>query len=232
MSYVDQKQGPSPAGLASAVLVQAAIGAAVIMGLSVATGAIETEDLPKPPKTWNIKDPIPPEPEPEPEPTPREQIQQREAVDPPITVPQPKFEFNQPTPRFPTTETIVDRPVIEIPSPKVGDRPVIAPPAPTPAFDPVSARPRNDPTRWLTDRDYKPSWSRRELTGTAGFRLEIAATGKVTDCRITRSTGHAELDDATCALVQRRARFEPARGSNGEPVAGSFSSSVRWVLPQ
>ena len=45
MSYVDQKQGPSPVGLASALIVQGAIGAMVVMGLSVATGAIEKPDI-------------------------------------------------------------------------------------------------------------------------------------------------------------------------------------------
>ena len=229
MSYVDQKTGPSPAGLASALIAQGAIGAAVILGLSVATGTIEP---PKIIETWDVRDTPPPEPQPEPEPQPRTEPEPRTAAEPPITVPQPPFEFDRPLPDSRTTDRIIDRPVIEVPRPRIADDPVVAPPAPTPSFDPVGAKPRNDPSRWLTDRDYKSSWSRRELTGVASFTLDIAANGTVTGCRVTRSTGHAELDEATCKLVQRRARFEPARGSNGEPVAGSFSSSVRWQLPR
>ena len=229
MTYVDQKRGPSPAGLASALIVQGAIGAVVIMGLSVAAGTMEPPEILD---TWDVKDPLPPEPEPEPTPEPRTEAQPEVAAEPPITVPQPKFDFDRPKPDVRTTERIIDRPIIEVPRPRVSDTPVEAPPAPVPTFDPVSAKPRNDPGSWLTDRDYKSSWSRRELTGTAGFRLDIAATGKVTGCRITSSTGHAELDEATCKLLERRARFEPARGRNGEPVAGTFNSSVRWVLPE
>ncbi len=230
MSYVDQKSGPSPAGLASALIVQGAIGAAVIMGLSVAAGVVETPvDI----DTWDIKKPVPPEPEPIPEPAPqsRSDPQPRDAVEPPITVPDPQFDFDMPSPDIPTTDPIFDRPVFEIPRPKAGDGSAGGSSLPTVTYDPVGAKPRNDPSRWLTDRDYKSSWSRRELTGTAGFTLDIAASGKVTSCRVTRSTGHSELDDATCKLIERRARFEPARGSNGEPVAGTFRSSVRWVLP-
>ncbi len=108
----------------------------------------------------------------------------------------------------------------------------LPPPTPRPGFDAVSARPRNDPSRWLTDRDYRVNWARRGLSGIARFRLAIAADGKVTDCTITGSTGHSELDQATCALVARRARFEPARDNRGEAVAGQYQSTVRWDLPE
>ncbi|MBX7541103.1 TonB family protein [Qipengyuania sphaerica] len=223
MSYVDQKQGPSPAGMASALIVQGAIGALIVTGLSVATGVIKKREIVD---TWEVRDPIPPEPEPMPEP---ETSQQPEvATEPPVTVPQPKFDFERPQPDYKTSEIIVDRPVIPIPQPTVEP----APPAPVPSFPPVSARPRNDPGTWLRDSDYRTGWVRREYAGVAGFKLDISATGKVIGCRLTKSTGHAELDQATCRLVQQRAKFEPARGPNGEPVAGSYSSAVSWVLPE
>ena len=224
MSYIDQKTGPSPTGLASALIVQGAIGAMVVMGLTVA-GVTKVDDGPIV-DVFDIPDDIPPEPEPVPEP---ETSQQPEvATEPPVTVPQPKFDFERPRPDYKTSEVIVDRPVIPIPQPKVDP----APPAPTPSFSPVSAKPRNNPGAWLRDTDYKSTWVRREFQGVAGFKLDIAATGKVTACQLTSSTGHAELDEATCKLIQSRARFEPARGSNGEPVAGSYTSAVRWVLPE
>lgn len=225
MSYVDQKSGPSPTGLASALIVQGAIGALMVTGLSVVTGAVEEPEILS---TLEFKDPPPPPPEKAPEPKP--DAQPREATQPPRTVPQPKMPLSDNTADYETVETVYDGPIVLKPLPPVQLPP--APPAPVPSFDPVSAKPRNDPGSWLRERDYKSSWVRREYTGLAGFRLDIAATGKVTGCRITSSTGHAELDDATCALIQQRARFEPARGSNGEPVAGSYASSVRWVLPE
>lgn len=225
MSFVDQKRGPSPTGIASAIIVQAAIGAAVITGLSVTQFVQENGEKEMEPIEYKL--PPPPEPEPIHEPQTRQQPEV--ASQPPITQPNPPIDFELPKATYETTDKIIERPII-IDAPRVIEKPP-APPAPVPSFNPVTAKPRNDPGAWLSDRDYKSAWARRELTGVASFQLDIAATGRVTGCRITGSTGHSELDQATCALIQRRARFEPARGSNGEPVAGSFSSSVRWQLP-
>ncbi|MCA0976935.1 energy transducer TonB [Qipengyuania flava] len=147
-------------------------------------------------------------------------------------MPDPKVELSNQKSTSQTTTTILDIPRPPVPLPKQEELSIPAPPAPVPTFDPVGAKPRNDPGRWLTDRDYKSSWARRELTGDAKFQLDISRTGAVTGCRILGSTGHSELDQATCSLVTQRAKFEPARGSNGEPVAGKFVSSVRWQLPR
>ena len=229
MAYVDQKQGPSPAGLAGTIVTQAAIGALVIAGLSVATGVAEPGEIID---TFDIPTVPPPLPEPEPLPEPKTTAEPKVQSDPPVTVPNPKLELSDEKSQSKTTTTIVDLPRLPVPIPQPEPLPIPAPPAPVATFDPVSAKPRNDPGRWLGDRDYKSSWARRELTGDAKFQLDISKTGAVTGCRILGSTGHSELDQATCSLVTKRAKFEPARGSNGEPVAGKFVSSVRWQLPR
>lgn len=97
-------------------------------------------------------------------------------------------------------------------------------------FDPVAPKPRNG--NWVTDNDYRTVWISREWEGTAAFRLTIGTDGKVRDCTITQSTGHAALDDATCTLVTRRAKFDPAKNEQGQTVSGSFSSAVRWQIPE
>ncbi|MBX7456687.1 TonB family protein [Qipengyuania sp. 1NDH17] len=224
MSYVDQHQGPSAAGLASSVIVQLAIGAAVITGLTVSQTIIEKEDegfvaVP-------LKDPPPPPPPPE-----KQEVIPETPVIPKPYIPPREFDFKIEEPKIDYTKIMPD-PLPPLPQPGTMPKAESEPLAPVATFDPVSAKPRNNPGDWLRDRDYKSSWVRREYQGVAGFKLDIAASGKVTGCRVTSSTGHAELDEATCKLIQSRARFEPARGSNGEPVAGSFSSSVRWQLPE
>ncbi|EDL48889.1 energy transducer TonB [Erythrobacter sp. SD-21] len=224
MSYVDQHNGPSPAGLASSIIVQSAIGALVIAGLSVTQMAPPIDTGPMDP----IDYPLDPPPEPE-EPEVQPEVSEQVPSTPPPYVPPTRIQFEVPSPKIDVTDLL---PPPQPPQPKIMPKIEPALPAPTPTFDPVSAKPRNDPGAWLTNSDYRSSWVRREYTGVAGFRLDIAASGKVTGCRITSTTGHSELDEATCKLIQRRARFEPARGPNGEPVAGSFSSSVRWQLPE
>ncbi|MCL4674383.1 MAG: energy transducer TonB, partial [Sphingomonadaceae bacterium] len=84
----------------------------------------------------------------------------------------------------------------------------------------------------ITESDYKTSWINRGWAGSAGFRLQVGANGRVEGCQITRSTGHTALDEATCALVTKRARFDPARNGNGDKVSGSYTSSVLWQIPE
>jgi protein TonB len=108
-------------------------------------------------------------------------------------------------------------------------------PQPTPSaapFKPVGAMPRGNPAKWVSNDDYRSRWIREGLTGSARFSLSIDATGRVTGCTITRSTGHAALDEATCELVTKRARFDAARDSSGKPVAGTYANTVKWTIPE
>ena len=109
--------------------------------------------------------------------------------------------------------------------------PVLAPPAPAPKGPSSSAQPKGNPGSWATTNDYPSRALREERSGTAGFRVTVGADGRVIDCQVTSSSGHADLDQATCANVSRRARFKPAM-QDGQPVQGSYSNRVRWVIPQ
>lgn len=221
MSFVDQTRRPSPAGMAAVIGVHAAVGALLVTGLTV-TGVIAEVDKP-----WEVRDiPLTPPPPPQP---PADPVEARptQPTEPLVHIPQPKFDLDTTAPVIPTTDLIIPLPK---PSPGLGVE--IPKPTPAPSFNPVAAKPRNNPGAWLSNDDYRPSWIRKDLTGLATFRLEIAANGRVTGCTVTGSTGHGELDAATCHLVTKRARFEPARGGNGEAVAGSYTGSVLWQVPE
>ncbi len=227
MNYASHTRRPNPAALAGALGIPAAIAALLVTGLAV---KVAIADQPPPLKGFTVKPiPIPPPP-----PDPVEnaaattQQQQTSTVTTPATRP----------------DTIpVDlgssNPIDTLPG--VGDfaGPVPGPvdfgiPGPTPSaspFDPVGATPRNNPARWVTDSDYRTRWIREGRSGTARFTLGIDATGKVAGCTITRSSGHAVLDAATCDLVSKRARFDAARDGMGKPVAGSYSGSITWKIP-
>ena len=226
MSYVSQSSGPNYGSIAAVAGIHAAIGALLVTGLTV-SGALP--DIINKIDARNIPDTPPPPPPP---PPPENTETPKESTSLPVFTPVPKLDI-KPTPPVIDTTDLIPPPV---PSPRPGRGDIVlpkpAPPSPQPSFDPVGARPKNNPASWLSNNDYRPSWTRKELTGLARFRLEIASNGRVTDCTITGSTGHAELDEATCKLVTRRARFEPARGGNGDAVAGSYTGSVLWQLPE
>lgn len=230
MAYLDQTRRPSPASMAGVIAIHAAAGLAIVTGLTV-SGTIVPPDTFIP--TWDIKDPPPPPPEPTPEPTAEPTVDQ---MSPPMVVPKPPIDFPIPAPTFDSTDLIPPpSPPVPRPGPTLGLDPVPTPrvtPTQPPVGPSIGAKPRNDPAAWISTDDYRTSWISREMTGTARFRLEIAANGRVTNCTITGSTGHAALDQATCRLLEQRARFQPARTGSGEPIAGSYESAVRWVLPE
>ncbi|MCX7282596.1 MAG: TonB family protein [Novosphingobium sp.] len=112
--------------------------------------------------------------------------------------------------------------------------PIVPPevkPSPTASFAVRAAVPRGSPGSWVSDRDYPSAAIREEREGLTRFRLSIGTDGRVTGCEIIGLSGSADLDAATCAKVTSRARFAPASGSDGLPTVGSYSGSVRWVLP-
>ena len=82
-----------------------------------------------------------------------------------------------------------------------------------------------DPATWVTVTDYPPSAMRAGEAGAVAFTLAIDGSGRVTDCYVRQSSGHASLDTATCTLLQQRAAFRPGA------AARTYSSRIRWVLP-
>ncbi|MBO9511182.1 TonB family protein [Erythrobacter sp. A6_0] len=230
MAYLDQTRRPSPASMAGVIAIHAAVGVAIVTGLTVSGTIAPPDEIIG---AFEIKDIPPPPPEPTPEPTTdTTEIRQ---VDPPMVIPRPPLDLPVPAPRFDSTDIILPpTPPLPTPGPTLGLDPVPTPrvtPTQPPVGPSVGAKPRNDPSAWISTDDYRSSWINREMTGTARFRLEIAANGRVTNCTITGSTGHSALDQATCQLLERRAKFQPARTGSGEPIAGSYESAVRWVLP-
>jgi len=103
-------------------------------------------------------------------------------------------------------------------------------PGPTaPGLTPKRATPRN--SGWIDDSDYPRRAILDSAEGTVAFRLVIGTNGQVSSCELTRPSGHRALDDATCRLISRRARFDPATDETGSKVLGTYTGSVKWELP-
>lgn len=83
----------------------------------------------------------------------------------------------------------------------------------------------------FTSDDYPISSLRREEQGTVSFRIDINRSGRVRRCTITKSSGFARLDQATCNIVKRRTRAKPARDAFGDATTGTMTGRVRWVVP-
>lgn len=105
------------------------------------------------------------------------------------------------------------------------------PEAPEMVFvEPKAPRPKNSPSSWIRSRDYPRSARRAGAEGTVGFQLDIDRQGRVYRCRVTSSSGSETLDEATCEALKRRAEFFPAEDSVGQPISGTYSSQISFVL--
>lgn len=77
---------------------------------------------------------------------------------------------------------------------------------------------------WFTEAD-RPQTSE---SGSVSFKLTINAEGIPQSCEITKSSGSKNLDELTCRLAVKRARFTPAK-TDGEPEPGSYFDEVHWL---
>ncbi|HYC95291.1 MAG TPA: energy transducer TonB, partial [Sphingomicrobium sp.] len=95
------------------------------------------------------------------------------------------------------------------------------------------AKPASHPNLVLlfTTNDYPSAALRQKEQGTAGVYFWIGTDGRVSDCRVAESSGSSTLDAQTCAIIVRRARYQPARTKTGELVASIGFQRIRWEIP-
>ena len=92
------------------------------------------------------------------------------------------------------------------------------------------ALPRIRLVELVSDADYPAAALRAGQQGTVGFRLDLDATGAVTQCTVMSSSGSAPLDETTCRILRERVRAEPARDEYGEPEPGTIISRLSWRI--
>lgn len=83
---------------------------------------------------------------------------------------------------------------------------------------------------WLGSADYPAAALRRGKEGTTGITWDVTETGAVENCRVTVSSGFAELDKAACDAVIRRAHFAPAKDASGKAVRSTRTQAIGWRL--
>ena len=90
------------------------------------------------------------------------------------------------------------------------------------------------PPRWRSGRlrnsDYPPGAAAAGIGGTVSVRYTVTTTGRVADCMVTQSSGSAELDSATCRLIEQRYRYEPSRDENGRAVRSVIVEDHSWAI--
>ena len=218
MSYAQKREisGNRTLAIILVCLIQFGLGYAIITGLAYNVIKKAAQDL----KTFDVEEQPPPPEEPPPPPKDMPKV-----PPPPVTPP--------PLVRVTTTPPPIQ--VVEAPTPPPIPPVVAAPPPPAPPPPPhktVSAQSAKGDLRTLFSADDYPAAAQAAgAEGTAQAQLTIGPDGRVVGCNLIRSTGNSSLDSATCNILKRRAKFTPARDSNGQPTTDTVSTPpIVWRL--
>ena len=228
MSYASKREMSSSnktGAIIVVALIHVIIGYALVSGLALRVVEAAKEDL----KTFDVENEPPPPPE-EPPPPPPEQPQVQ--TPPPVVAPPPIVRTN-PQPPPVTTAPVAPPPTITRTAPVRPPAPPAPPPPPPPPprIEPAGAR--ADLRSYFSTDDYPSRALRNEEEGSVRATLTVGTNGRVTACSISQSSGSSALDDATCRILERRARFTPATDSTGAKVVDTVQTpTITWRIPR
>lgn len=94
----------------------------------------------------------------------------------------------------------------------------------------LSAQSLTNPTEIIAPHDYPADSLMRGDEGTTSFKLTLGANGRAKNCEVVQSSGHVELDTATCRLMMERAKFDMSAVPS-KIASPTFTSRVRWTIP-
>lgn len=194
-------------------LLHVGLGYAFVTGLALKA----VKAIVNPLEAANIEEEKPPPEEPPP-PPPKE-------VEIPPYVPPPEVSVQTDAPPPPTiTTSAVPQPAPPVFNPAPPPPPAAAPPAAPPT--PATPKGRGNT---FSDDDYPSASQRAGEEGVTRVSYTVTPDGKATNCSVTQSSGFPRLDAATCQIIERRFRFNPAT-RDGKPVAETKSQPVRWQI--
>jgi protein TonB len=81
----------------------------------------------------------------------------------------------------------------------------------------------------ITSRDYPRDLREAGIGGRVQFTFTVKPNGRVGRCTVTRSSGVPELDALTCRLVQQRFVYRPSTDRYGRPVEDEVDGEHDWV---
>lgn len=90
----------------------------------------------------------------------------------------------------------------------------------------VPARALGDHTEWLRNSDFPSAMLGTNAVVTVAWI--ITPEGGIRNCRVVRSSGNATFDAVPCGVLEKRARYTPARDATGKAVETPSSRVIRF----
>ena len=81
---------------------------------------------------------------------------------------------------------------------------------------------------WITVSDYPLDARAKGEQGPVIVSYKITPEGTVTDCKVHYTTASQRLAKHTCTVIEARARYTPARDSDGHAISGRDLMIVHW----
>ena len=235
-SFSTRRKRLNPWVIAAIVLIHLGIFYALIRGLAPnAVASVEREVVSAFTVTVSAPDEEPPTPEPEPEPDEGAQGDPgKEAVPQPVTAPTPRRQLRQdrPVPRASSTGTANTSGATDAGEGTGaagtgtgtgagnggGGQGGVA------ATKPILVATITDSSSF----PIPPGGREARIGKSVIVRLQVSPQGSVTGCSIYRASPFPDTDARVCELSYSQIRFDPARDTQGNPVASSFLYQQRF----
>jgi TonB family protein len=83
---------------------------------------------------------------------------------------------------------------------------------------------------YFSASDYPPEALRAGAMGSVRVKVIVNPAGLPSDCDVVGSSRNKDLDAATCDVIMKRARYEPAVDIDGRAVRAIDVTTVIWML--
>jgi TonB family protein len=84
--------------------------------------------------------------------------------------------------------------------------------------------------QWPQAADFPVAATNADQSGKVSVALTIDVLGKVSECVVSKTSGFAILDDASCPYARSKWTFNPALDFDGNPTKGRIETRVAWYL--
>lgn len=83
----------------------------------------------------------------------------------------------------------------------------------------------------IPDSEYRRLAATGIRNGSVGITIQVNKDGRVSNCRIARSSGDGKVDTIMCELAQEYVRFRPALDPARHPIAQDVTWYPNWWKP-
>ena len=233
-SYTGTANRPDRAkAIAAVVAVHLGLAAAILTGLNVRMVSQAVERL----EVFDIRQPPPPPP-PEPPPPPARKAQKakldegaagQKAEPTPVVAPEPRIPVPSPVPAASRAGT---GSATRSGAANYGTGPGAGGSGSGPGGGGYGDFTGYTPARIIRripNREYRRISAGRIPQGSASIRFRVEPDGRMSDCRVTRSSGDPYVDSIVCDAATRNMLFSPARDANGRPIPYEMSYTPTWT---